>query len=131
MHLIESEEQLKKYTEEHEWINLEEGVATVGISAHAAHELGDITFIELPEVDMNVKQGDSIGTVESVKAASDIYSPVGGRISAVNTDVEDSPEIVNDSPEEKGWLCKLDSVNEDEMKALMTDAEYEEFITGT
>ena len=122
---------MKKYTEEHEWINLEEGVATVGISAHAAHELGDITFIELPEVDMNVKQGDSIGTVESVKAASDIYSPVGGRISAVNTDVEDSPEIVNDSPEEKGWLCKLDSVNEDEMKALMTDAEYEEFITGS
>ncbi len=122
---------MKKYTEEHEWINLEEGLATVGISAHAAHELGDITFIELPEVDTNVKQGDSIGTVESVKAASDIYSPVGGRISAVNTDVEDSPEIVNGSPEEKGWLCKLDNVNEDEMQALMTDAEYEEFITGS
>jgi len=122
---------LKKYTEEHEWINLEEGLATVGISAHAAHELGDITFIELPEVDTTVKQGDSIGTVESVKAASDIYSPVGGRISAVNTGVEDSPEIVNDSPEEKGWLCKLDNVNEDEMQALMTDAEYEEFITGS
>ncbi|MDP7399598.1 MAG: glycine cleavage system protein GcvH [Lentisphaeria bacterium] len=121
---------MKKYTEEHEWITLEEGVATVGISAHAAHELGDITFIELPEVDTNVKQGDSIGTIESVKAASDIYSPVGGRISAVNTDIEDSPEIVNDSPEEKGWLCKLDGVNEDEMQALMTDAEYEEFITG-
>ena len=122
---------MKKYTEEHEWINLEEGLATVGISAHAAHELGDITFIELPEVDTTVKQGDSIGTVESVKAASDIYSPVGGRISAVNTDVEDSPEIVNDSPEEKGWLCKLHNVNEDEMQALMTDAEYEEFITGS
>ncbi|MDP6451101.1 MAG: glycine cleavage system protein GcvH [Lentisphaeria bacterium] len=122
---------MKKYTEEHEWINLEESLATVGISAHAAHELGDITFIELPEVDTTVKQGDSIGTVESVKAASDIYSPVGGRISAVNTAVEDSPEIVNNSPEEKGWLCKLDSVNEDEMQALMTDAEYEEFITGT
>lgn len=122
---------MKKYTEEHEWINLEEGLATVGISAHAAHELGDITFIELPEVDTTVKQGDSIGTIESVKAASDIYSPVGGRISAVNTDVEDSPEIVNDSPEEKGWLCKLDNVNEDEMQALMTDAEYEEFITGS
>ena len=122
---------MKKYTEEHEWINLEEGLATVGISAHAAHELGDITFIELPEVDTTVKQGDSIGTVESVKAASDIYSPVGGRISAVNTGVEDSPEIVNDSPEEKGWLCKLDNVNEDEMQALMTDAEYEEFITGS
>ncbi len=122
---------MKKYTEEHEWINLEEGLATVGISAHAAHELGDITFIELPEVDTNVKQGDSIGTVESVKAASDIYSPVGGHISAVNTEVEDSPEIVNDSPEEKGWLCKLDNVNADEMQALMTDAEYEEFITGT
>ena len=121
---------MKKYTEEHEWINLEEGLATVGISAHAAHELGDITFIELPEVDTTVKQGDSIGTVESVKAASDIYSPVGGRISAVNTDVEDSPEIVNGSPEEKGWLCKLDNVNEAEMQALMTDAEYEEFITG-
>ena len=123
--------QLKKYTEEHEWINLEEGLATVGISAHAAHELGDITFIELPEVDTNVKQGDSIGTVESVKAASDIYSPVRGRISAVNTDIEDSPEIVNDSPEEKGWLCKLDNVNEDEIQALMSDAEYEEFITGS
>jgi glycine cleavage system H protein len=123
--------QLKKYTEEHEWINLEEGLATVGISAHAAHELGDITFIELPEVDTDVKQGDSIGTVESVKAASDIYSPVGGRISAVNTAVEDSPEIVNDSPEEKGWLCKLDNVNEDEIQALMSDAEYEEFITGS
>ncbi len=122
---------MKKYTEEHEWINLEESLATVGISAHAAHELGDITFIELPEVDTTVKQGDSIGTVESVKAASDIYSPVGGRISAVNTAVEDSPEIVNYSPEEKGLLCKLDSVNEDEMQALMTDAEYEEFITGT
>ena len=122
---------MKKYTEEHEWINLEEGLATVGISAHAAHELGDITFIELPEIDTTVKQGDSIGTIESVKAASDIYSPVGGRISAVNTDVEDSPEIVNDSPEGKGWLCKLDNVNEDEMQALMTDAEYEEFITGS
>ncbi len=122
---------MKKYTEEHEWINLEEGLATVGISAHAAHELGDITFIELPEVDTDVKQGDSIGTVESVKAASDIYSPVGGRISAVNTAVEDSPEVVNDSPEEKGWLCKLDNVNEDEIQALMSDAEYEEFITGS
>ena len=122
---------MKKNTEEHEWINLEEGLATVGISAHAAHELGDITFIELPEVDTNVKQGDSIGTVESVKAASDIYSPVGGRISAVNTDIEDSPEIVNDSPEEKGWMCKLDNVNEDEIQALMSDAEYEEFITGS
>lgn len=121
---------MKKYTDEHEWVDFADGVATVGISAHAANELGDITFIELPEIGTVVKQGDSIGTVESVKAASDIYSPVAGRIAEVNSTVEAAPEIVNKSPEEKGWFCKLDGVIEDELKALMSDGEYEEFTNG-
>ena len=120
---------MKKYTRDHEWVEVAGEVATVGISFYAAKELGDITFIELPEIGAAMSQGDILGAVESVKAASDIYSPIGGSVSEVNSGLEDRPEIVNASPEEQGWICKLEDVNPDELDHLMSDAEYEEFTT--
>lgn len=119
---------MKKFSKDHEWVELADGVATVGISVHAAEELGDITFVELPEVDADVEKGASFSVVESVKAASDIYSPVSGTVSEVNEDLEDEPEKVNEDAEGAGWICKISGVNEADLEGLMTEAEYKEFI---
>lgn len=121
---------MKRYTEEHEWVELKDGEAVVGISIHAAHELGDITFVELPEVGSTFDQGDAAATVESVKAAAEVYAPIGGTVSEVNSSLEDSPETVNDGPEAAGWLFKLRDVKESDLASLMSAADYDEFANG-
>ncbi|HJV33472.1 glycine cleavage system protein GcvH [Geomonas sp.] len=120
----------KHYTKEHEWVSVEGAVATVGISEHAAHELGDITFVELPQVGKTVKQFDTLAGIESVKAASDIYAPISGKVVEVNSKLEDAPELVNESAEESGWICKLQATDVAELGSLLDAAAYAEFVKG-
>ena len=120
---------MKRYTEEHEWIEIQNDLAVIGITAHAANELGDITFVEVPEVGAEFSQGDALSVVESVKAASDVYSPISGTICEVNTKLEEQPEVMNRSPEAEGWICKMRKFNQDEFNGLMTDEEYADFIS--
>ncbi|MFW3896416.1 glycine cleavage system protein GcvH [Pseudomonas bharatica] len=117
-----------RYAESHEWARLEaDGTVTVGISDHAQEALGDVVFVELPEVGSVFAQGDASGVVESVKAASDIYSPVGGEVIAVNDEVRDSPELVNEEVYES-WFFKLKPSNKSELDKLMSAAEYAKSI---
>lgn len=118
------------FTKEHEWVRLDGGQATVGISEHAAHELGDITFVELPQLGKTVKQFATLAGIESVKAASDIYAPVSGRVLEVNEALENAPELVNQSAEDAGWICRLEGVDAAELGALMDAAAYAEFLKG-
>ena len=101
-----------RFTKSHEWVHVEGGVATVGISDHAQSELGDVIFIELPPVGTEFKAGDKFGTIESVKAASDLYTPVGGTVTAVNDQLSESPERVNNDPYGEGWMLRLNNVDE-------------------
>ncbi|WP_425929526.1 glycine cleavage system protein GcvH [Pseudomonas sp. NyZ201] len=117
-----------RYAESHEWARLEaDGTVTVGISDHAQEALGDVVFVELPEVGSVFAQGDASGVVESVKAASDIYSPVGGEVIAVNEELADSPELVNEEVYES-WFFKLKPSNKSELDKLMSAAEYAKSI---
>jgi glycine cleavage system H protein len=116
------------FTKEHEWVKVEGNTGKVGISDHAAHELGDITFVELPKPGKSVKQFEVLAAIESVKAASDIYSPVSGKVLSVNTDLDTTPEIVNESAEEKAWMVKLEIADTSELKKLMTSAQYDEYL---
>ncbi len=120
---------MKRFSDDHQWVRYEDGRATVGITAYAADELGDITFVELPEEGLVVSQGDVLCVVESVKAASDVYAPVGGTVVEVNRALETRPGVVNDSPESKGWICRLEEVVEGDLDSLMTDAQYEAFLS--
>ena len=117
-----------KYTEGHEWIRDKGATFTVGITAHAAEQLGDITYVEVPEIGLRVGQGDETGAVESVKAASDISAPVSGRVSEVNDALEEKPELVNESPYDDGWFYKLSDVDMGEYNKLMDAAAYERFL---
>ena len=117
-----------RYTKDHEWIRDEGGVCVVGITEYAAHQLGDVTYVELPELGLDVKKGAAVATVESVKAASDVYSPVRGRISEVNEDLLGKPELVNQSPYDQGWFFKLDDVDSGDLRHLMDAAKYEAFV---
>jgi glycine cleavage system H protein len=101
-----------RFTKSHEWVHVEGGVATVGISDHAQSELGDVIFIELPAAGAVLKAGDKFGTIESVKAASDLYTPVGGTVTAVNDQLSESPERVNSDPYGEGWMLRLNNVDE-------------------
>jgi glycine cleavage system H protein len=115
------------YLESHEWARVEEdGSVTVGISDHAQDELGDVVFVELPEIDSEVIAKQEAGVVESVKAASDIYAPVSGTVIAINDKLEEEPEIVNDSPYDDGWFFKISPTDLDELKSLLSAAEYKE-----
>ncbi|MFP4364607.1 MAG: glycine cleavage system protein GcvH [Spirochaetia bacterium] len=118
------------YTKDHEWIKVDGDTATMGITDFAQQELGDITFVEAPEVDSEFAQGDELGTVESVKSAGDIFCPVSGTVIEVNPELEDTPELINQDPYGKGWICKLGSINKDETKDLMNADAYEKFIQG-
>lgn len=102
--------------------------ATVGISAYAAGELGDITYVELPKEDSDVIVGDAVCTVESVKAASDVFSPISGTVIEVNHDLDDDPGIVNRSPEDRGWLYKLENIDLTEVDDLMDEAAYQKYL---
>lgn len=119
---------MMRYTKEHEWVNIEGTTATVGISHHAQEALGDITFVELPTVGKILKAGDPIGVVESVKAASDIYSPVSGTVSDVNSNLDGAPELINQSPEADGWICRLTNVTAADADQLMDEATYQAFL---
>ena len=115
-----------KYTKEHEWVKAEGNTAVMGITDHAQSQLGDITFVELPQAGKVVKAADSISTVESVKAASDIYAPVSGKIIEVNSALEDAPEAINSSPYTDGWICRLELSDTSELDNLMSAEEYKE-----
>jgi glycine cleavage system H protein len=111
-----------RFTESHEWVHVEGGVATVGISDHAQSELGDVIFVELPAVGAVLKPGEKFGTIESVKAASDLYSPVGGTVTGVNDQLGDAPERVNADPYGEGWMIRLKDV--DDSGKLLDEAGY-------
>lgn len=117
-----------KYTKDHEWILVEGGVGTVGITDHAQGELGDVVFVELPAVGKAVKQGDSFGTIEAVKAVSDLYSPVSGSIAEINKELAGTPELVNRDPYGKGWMVKIRLTNPDELKNLLDAAAYKALL---
>ncbi len=121
---------MKKFTKEHEWVDVSGENALVGITEYAAKELGDITFIELPKVDTDMIVGDVLAVIESVKAASDVYCPVSGTVSGVNTDLEEDPSIVNSSPEENGWICEISDYDIDETEGLMDKKEYDKYTSS-
>jgi glycine cleavage system H protein len=113
-----------RYNDSHEWVSVEDGVATVGISDHAQELLGELVFVELPEVGADLAKGDEAAVVESVKAASDVYSPVSGEVVEVNEDLESSPNLVNDEPYSEGWIFKIKLSNEAEVDDLMDSKAY-------
>lgn len=117
-----------KYTNEHEWVRADGDVYTVGITAYAVEQLGDITYVELPKAGTKVKQHGEAATVESVKAASDVYAPVAGEITAVNEALEATPELVNENPYEQGWFFKMKGVSQAELASLMDAAAYAKFV---
>ena len=117
-----------KYTKEHEWVSVDGGVATVGITDHAQHELGDIVFVELPKAGNQAKKGETFGSVESVKAVSDIYSPVSGEITAINDLLSQSPEKLNEDPHGAAWLIKVKLASADEISNLMSAADYQKYV---
>jgi len=117
-----------KYTEEHEWVAIEEDVATIGISDFAQSQLGDVVFIELPEVGDDLEAGKPFGVVESVKAVSDIYSPLSGEVVEINEELPDAPEILNTSPYEDGWLIKIRLSNPQELDDLLDATAYQELV---
>ena len=112
------------FTEDHEWISLDGDVATVGITNHAQEQLGDLVFVELPEVGSTIKKGDSVAVVESVKAASDVFSPVDGSVTEVNDALEVDPSIVNQKAEKEGWLWKMKLSDASQLDGLMNAAGY-------
>ena len=114
-----------KYLETHEWVKLDNGVVIVGISDHAQDALGDVVFVELPEVDTTCSAGDEVAVVESVKAASDIYAPVSGTVVEVNSNLEDSPELVNESPYIDGWFFKITPDDTSALDDLLDAAAYQ------
>lgn len=117
-----------KYTEEHEWVLVEEDVATIGITDFAQEQLGDVVFVELPEVGDELEMGKTFGVVESVKAVSDIYAPVTGEVVEVNEELPDEPEILNSSPYDDGWMIKIKLTDPGELDELMDASSYQEFI---
>ncbi len=117
-----------KYTSEHEWISVESDVATVGITDHAQSELGDVVYVELPAAGTSLKAKASFGTVESVKALSDLYSPVSGEVELVNEALEDAPELVNEDPYGKGWMIQIRIENPAELEGLMSADAYREYL---
>jgi glycine cleavage system H protein len=117
-----------QYTEEHEWARVREDIARIGITRFAVDQLGDVTMVELPEEGDEVEKGEVFGSVESVKAVSDLYAPVSGRVVKVNTDLADAPENVNSDPYEEGWLIEIEMSDPAEADRLMSSDDYEKFV---
>jgi glycine cleavage system H protein len=117
-----------RYTKEHEWVRIDGDIATVGISEHAQQQLGDIVFVELPEVGRQISQGGSFAVVESVKAASDVYAPISGEVVETNSAIEDDPALVNRSAEDAGWFCRLRIGDQSELTKLMDAEAYKAFV---
>ncbi|OGS51184.1 MAG: glycine cleavage system protein H [Euryarchaeota archaeon RBG_16_68_12] len=117
-----------RYTKDHEWARVEGGRATIGITDHAQNELTDVVYVELPQVGKAVMAGDVLGTVESVKAVSEIFAPFGGKVVEVNKTLEDAPEVVNSDPYGKGWMVLLEVADPEQAKALMDPGQYRKHI---
>ena len=117
-----------KYSKEHEWIKVEGNTVTIGITEYAQSELGDIVFVELPEVDDDIQEGYTFGSVESVKTVSELYAPVTGKVVEANEELEDSPEFVNESPYEKAWMVKVEVSDLDQLNELLSAEQYSEMI---
>lgn len=120
----------RKYTRTHEWVKVEDGTATVGITDHAQEALGDITYIELPEVEHPLDAKEECAVIESVKAASDIYAPLAGTITAVNDVLNDRPEAVNEDPYGEGWIFQIDGVDANALDDLFDASEYDHMVEG-
>lgn len=116
-----------KYTKDHEWIKLEGEVATIGITEHAAEALGELVYVELPEEGSDVAKGDSFAVVESSKSASDVYSPVSGEVVEINSELESSPELVNNETYSNGWIAKIKLSDESELSDTMDEEAYKKF----
>ncbi|SFM39095.1 glycine cleavage system H protein [Gracilibacillus orientalis] len=116
------------YSNEHEWANQEDGKLRIGVTDHAQSELGDIVFIELPEVGDEIKIGEPFGSAESVKTVSELYAPVTGKVVEVNSELEDNPELVNESPYEKAWMIVVEPSNQSELEDLLSAEDYDKMI---
>ena len=117
-----------KYTKDHEWVRMDGGVATVGITDHAQNALGDVVFVDLPEVGREVEAGEAIAVVESVKAASDVYAPIAGKIVEVNAALGDNPGTINSAPTTDGWFFKIESSDPGAMDGLMDETTYAAYV---
>ena len=117
-----------KYTEDHEWAKLEDNILTIGITDFAQSELGDIIFVEFPDLNIKVSTKDSIGTLEAVKTVADIYSPISGEIIELNNQLEDNPELINEDPYNQGWILKIRMDDEGEYNSLLTNNQYQDLI---
>lgn len=117
-----------KYSAEHEWVKQEDGTLRIGITEHAQSELGDIVFVELPEVGDDIEAEEPFGSVESVKTVSELYAPVSGKVIEVNEELEDSPEFVNESPYEKAWMIVVEPTDDGELSQLMDADEYQKML---
>ena len=118
------------FSEDHEWIAVDGDIGTIGITKYAAEQLGDVVFVEVPEAGASFGKGDDMAVVESVKAASDVYAPVSGDVTAGNGDLADAPETVNEDPEGNGWFCKLNLSDKSELDGLMNADAYKTFCEG-
>ena len=118
------------FTEDHEWIKVDGDIGTVGITPYAAGQLGDVVYVELPDVGAEFGKGDEAAVVESVKAASEVYAPVSGQVTEVNAALEDAPETVNASADDTGWFLKMKIADESELDSLMDAAKYKEYCSG-
>ena len=116
------------YTSDHEWVSVEGNVATVGITDFAQSELGDIVFVEFPELNSTVEKGQSTGSIEAVKTVADLYMPISGTVIAVNENLDKNPEAVNDTPYDDGWMVKIEITNQDEISDLLTAPAYNDLI---
>lgn len=119
-----------KYSTDHEWARLEGDYVVVGITEHAQDALGDVVFVELPELNQELSAGDSFGVVESVKAVNDLYSPCDGQVVEVNEDLNDQPELVNEDPYGRGWILKLKVSGPEALATLMSPSEYDDYLEG-
>ena len=117
-----------RYTKEHEWVSIDDNIATIGITDHAQGQLGDIVFVELPDLESSINQDDVFGVVEAVKTVADLFAPVSGKIIEINSDLEESPDLINSDPYESGWIIKTAVDNLDEYNNLMSNLDYEDFI---
>jgi glycine cleavage system H protein len=116
------------YSKDHEWILVQDGIGTIGITDYAQHELGDVVYVDLPEVGDTFEANEPFGSVESVKAVSEVFCPIGGEVVEVNSKLEESPELINQSPHDKAWMIKVRISNAEELKGLLSAEEYEEYL---
>ncbi len=116
------------YTKEHQWAKVEGNMAVVGVTDYAQHQLGDVVFVELPEVGKEVEAGDTLATIESVKAMSDVYSPLTGKVSSVNEALNEDPSLINVDPYGDGWICELEMSDPSEVEDLMTADDYRAYL---